>query len=525
LLPTAPWKHVTTIIKHSEKLCREQSYPVMFPDPSLHGRTAERFIMTSCVHNDIVGLRNRYMKEPPTKFGPKHPELFQQAIDELVAALKPNFKGVKPLKDLLAKKRGKLRKRYDDAARNILDNGFHLEKHSKIKAFIKNEVYNECKPPRMIMGRDPRFFLAYAPLIDAIEEAMKHLPEISKGRNFAERGAQFFEKVLGDVIAGIDFRKFESTQSLELLANIELSIIFGLIEAGLFGRAIKLWVAKLKIEGYTLHDIYFMPFGLRCTGEADTGCFNTLITWVACRYCELVNKLGTRNFICDGDDNLMRIPLGANFVDTFAELGLDAKIEIFYDYHDVEYCSGRFIQITPGVFHYVQDPRKLMQNLPVFRKKKFEHCMGVYYHSLGYMYNVLYPNFPLYSNIGRFLMKMAPDRHISMEMLNEINPSHAEAFSNTKQKVSIDYDLVRVEIAMSFNYTLEEVRRYEAWYDEHLVVLPPENNKRYNAEKTPAVLLTDQQIDQVEQIISESVDKHVFTKSYHDYIIRPLLML
>lgn len=494
----------------------------MFPDPSLHGRTAERFIMTSCVHNDEVGLKNRYMKVSANRFNIKHPELFQQAVSELVQELKKHFTGVKSLRDLLARKKGRLRKRYNDAATDILKNGFHLEKHSKIKAFIKNEVYNELKPPRMIMGRDPRFFLAYAPLIESIEEALRELPEVSKGLNFEQRGKQFFDKIYGEWILEVDFSKFESTQSLELLAEIELAIIFGLIEAGFFGYATKVWVAKMKGEGYTLQQIFFIIFCVRISGEVDTGCFNTSITWVAVRYFELVNKFGIRNFICDGDDNLVKIPVGANFENTFAEFGLDAKLALRTDYHDVGYCSGKFIQITPGIFHYVQDPRKLMQNLPVFRKKKFEHCMGVYYHSLGYMYKTLYPNFPLYSNIGEFLMRMAPERHVSVEMLNEINSSHAEAFVKTQRKVGIDYDLVRVEMAMCFDYTVEEIRRYEQWYDNNIVVLPPENNKRFNAEKTPAVLLSDQQIDQVEQIIRNSVENHKFSKSYRKNIIDPL---
>jgi len=525
LLPSAPWKYTTLLLKQHERFCNPTKYPVMFPDPSLHGKTADRYIMTSCEHNDVVGLKNRYMKVSANRFNIKHPHLFRQAVSELVELLAPHFNGIKSLNELLDKKRGRLRKRYNDAATDILKHGFHLEKHSKVKAFIKNEVYNEMKPPRMIMGRDPRFFLAYAPLIEAIEEALKCLPEISKGRNFEERGLQFFEKIYGDWILEVDFSKFESTQSLELLAEVELSIIFGLIEAGLFGYMTKLWVTKMLIEGYTLHQVFFMIFCVRCTGEADTGCFNTAITWVSVRYFELVNKFGTRNFICDGDDNLVKIPVGSTFVNTFSEFGLDAKLALRTDYHDVGYCSGKFIQIVPGRFHYVQDPRKLMQNLPVFRKKKFEHCMGVYYHSLGYMYTTLYPEFPLYSNIGRFLMRMAPERHVSVEMLNEINISHTEAFVKTKEKVSIDYDLVRVEMAMCFDYTLEEIRRYERWYDNNNVVLLPENNKRYNAEKTPAVLLTAQQLDTVEQIIRNSVDNHKFSSKYRNRIIDPLLRL
>lgn len=218
------------------------------------------------------------MKVSANRFNIKHPELFQQAVSELVQELKKHFTGVKSLRALLARKKGRLRKRYNDAATDILKNGFHLEKHSKIKAFIKNEVYNELKPPRMIMGRDPRFFLAYAPLIESIEEALRELPEVSKGLNFEQRGKQFFDKIYGEWILEVDFSKFESTQSLELLAEIELAIIFGLIEAGFFGYATKVWVAKMKGEGYTLQQIFFIIFCVRISGEVDTGCFNTSIT-------------------------------------------------------------------------------------------------------------------------------------------------------------------------------------------------------------------------------------------------------
>lgn len=517
----AEWKKARLDIKFCDKLCTPKTYRILFDDPSDHGRTAQRYIMQSCEHNDVVGLRNRYLKDTPNDYS-ADPVVVDRILDELADKMRPLWNGPKSLKEVLDGKRSNVR-RYHKAAKYVYEMGYNIEKHSKISAFIKNEVYNEEKPPRMIMGRDPRFNLLYSTFTEALEKCLTALPECSKGKNFSERGRQFFEKIFGAWILECDFSKFEATQRLKLLAKIELGLARRLMTPMHYHLFLQNFIAKMRKHGWTLNEVEFEFWECRGTGDPDTGLFNTLITWIACRYFEIVNGTGDTNFICDGDDNLIRLPIGAKYVNTFSLFGLDAKLELRTDYHDASYCSGKFIQVRPGEFMYVQDIKKLMQNLPVFRKTKFDHCKATYYHSLGYMYKILYPGFPIYENISNFLMRATPKQYLSVQMLQEINPSHTDAFVNTKEKVSIDVELVKVELSMSFDMTIEELTRLCHWYDVNNMTLKPEECKRYNPEKPPADRLSDTQIKVVEQILVESVWHHVFCKMYQENIISYLV--
>lgn len=516
------WKHASTQVPYiPERECHDRTYPILFPNPSTVD--SEMYIMTSCVHNDIVGLRNRYLRDNPNGFT-ADVTIIEKIVDELADKLRPHYNGKLSLHEFLDQKKGKLRRRYEDSARKVYENGFNVERHCDIQAFIKNEIYSEKKPPRMIMGRDPRFNLIYGLFTTALEHAMVHLPEVSKGRNFKDRGKQFFKKIFGATIAEVDFSKYESTQRLQILSLVELGLARRLMCDGDYEVFRQCFITKMRKRGTTVNGTKFEFWYCRGSGDMDTGLFNTLITWVACRYFELINKTGHFNFICDGDDNLMKIPVGhPELVDTFAHFGFEAKLKLVGDYHDAEYCSGKFVQYAPGKFYYVQNLNKLMEQIRVFRKPQFNHCKGTYYHSLGYMYRVLYPNFPLYSSIAGFLMRIAPRRHVSTTMLNEINPSHCEAFQGSKDlELEFNRDVLEVELGMCFNMTSGEISRLSEWYDAKHVTISHDEDKRYNNTSTPAVLLTPFEQDVVEQLMETTMRRHKFSRTFQTRVIQHL---
>lgn len=451
--------------------------------------------MNNCKCNDFIGLCNRYLKDSPNTFK-ADVNIINNILDNLCRELKPHFSGPISLHEFLEKKKGKLSKRYNDAARDVLKNGFNLWKDNDITAFIKNEIYDELKPPRMIMGRNPKFNLLYGTFTTPLEHAMMHLPQISKGKNFLERGEQFFQLIFGNCMRECDFSKYESTQRYELLKLVELGIWRRLLSANDYSLVEKIFYAKMQKRGNTLNGQKFEFWYCRGSGDMDTGLFNTLLTYIACKYFLIYNNI-PGDFICDGDDNVISTIDDRDCINTFADFGFDAKIKIRYDYHDVEYCSGKFIQYKPGKFIYVQNVNKLMKNIGVFRKSNFEHCKGVYYHSLGFMYKVIYGDLPLFSDISKFLLRIGKGKHVSTEILDELNPMHTEAFKNTTYNLDIDKNLARVEIAMSFIGSIAELDRCITWYTNEQVSLSAAENKRYNAIKTPRDKLTNRQIDLV----------------------------
>ncbi len=502
LLPIAPWKYAKIKTRYTRTLCAPKTYHYLFPNPNPSARTRELFVMTSCAHNDVVGLRNRYFKETVHDFKPDE-KILAHVLDVLCDKLRPHFQGPLSLEEFLGRKKGAMARRYDDAGFAVLKDGYDPTKHSKISAFIKNEAYDELKPPRMIMGRDPRFNLLYGCFTTALEDAMVHLPQVSKGRNFSERGQQFSDRLFLRWILECDFSKYESTQRLSCLAAIELGIWRRLLDDAQYLLICKIFAVKMFKSGYTLNDVYFFFLACRGSGDMDTGLFNTLLTWCACYYFLYVNSFPCEDFICDGDDNGVAIPIGSKYVSTYHLFGFDAKLILRKDYHDFDYCSGKFIEIKPGVFHFVQNLNKLMQTVRLFRKEKFRHCLGTYYHSLGYMYTVMYPGIPVFQEIGKFLMSFSKNkRYVSYDMLHAINPNHAEAFSKSRNLVlDVDPQHVTVEIALSFDMSVEEVRRYQQYYLSSTIELLPSEDKRFNTANTPAVRLTIIQANLVESTL------------------------
>lgn len=513
---TADWKNCLVDPSRADKFCVEKKYPVLFPDPTYE--KPENFIMTNCSHNDVVGLTNRYFKEAKNTFV-ANVSLIENILDELVSLLRPHFNGPISLSKFLEDKKGRMAGRYHSAALDVHRNGFDAVKHSRVSAFIKNELYGEMKPPRMIMGRDPRYNLLYGCYTTPLEHAMTQLPQISKGRNFLERGKQFFDCVFGSWILEGDFSKYESTQRYELLRLVELGIWNRLLDEHHFRVVWKLFQIKMVKRGHTTNGTKFYFEQCRGSGDMDTGLFNSLLTWVSCRYFEIVNGYGKGNFICDGDDNLMKIPVGSQPKNTFSEFGFDAKLVVRTDYHDADYCSGKFIQFAKGQFVYVQNINKMMQSLPVFRKTKFEHCKGVYYHSLGYMYAQLYCGMPFFRDIAHFLCSFSRHkRYVSTEMLNEINPSHTEAFQRSHDlKMEFDEDLVLIELCMAFGHSLESLSSISRFFRTSTIILDDAEDKKYNATKPPAVKISPAEADVVQQLMVATVLNQQLPPEYHHF--------
>jgi len=462
--------------------------------------------MNNCKCNDYVGLCNRYLKEARNNLS-YDVDVVEKILDELCIKLKSNFKAPLTIKEFLTNKKGKLGCRYVKAAQEVIRDGFNLWQDNDIRAFIKNEIYDdESKPPRMIMGRNPKFNMLYGLFTTALEKAMVCLPEVSKGRNFLERGEQFFNMMTRRMLE-IDFSKYESTQRYGLLKQVELGI-WKRICPEQYDLLSRIFKSKMRKKGVTLNGQKFEFWYCRGSGDMDTGLFNTLLTYVACKYFFIKNNDINGKFICDGDDNVLGLNGNYAYINTFAHFGFDAKIEERYDYHDVNYCSGKFIQYKPGKFIYVQNLTKLMKNIGLFRARKFEHCKSTYYHSLGYMYKVMYGELPVFKEISEFLLRSTKGNHVSMEMLEEINPSHADAFTKSKNgyHLDIDIDQCKVEMAMCFLGSIESVENTAIWYKQNQISLSKAECGRYNPTREPRQVLEELDYDLImERLLAGSL--------------------
>jgi len=450
---TADWKESVCKPAKVDIDCRPTSYNYIYEVPNMIKQ--EKYIMHNCQHNEFVGLRNRYLKE--TKNSVTYDKSIVDGIlDELCTQFKPHWEGALSLKEFMDGKTGPLYQRYSDAIDKINTKGFNIDKHSGTSAFVKNELYDEVKPPRMIINRDTRFNLAYGRYTSALEHCMVKIPQFSKGLNYLQRGIQFQDLVYFpgcDILEG-DASKFEATQRPELLEHIELGIWKRILDDHDYNEISRLFYAKMKKQGVTQNGVEFSFIGCRGSGDMDTGLFNSILMWIACRYFEIFNKFTWKGcFIVDGDDNGIRIPKGKTYIDTFAHFGFDAKLIIRDDYHDFDYCSGKFIKINANTFMYVQNIVKIINNMSVFRKIKFQHCKADYYHSLGYMYKQIYGDLPMFSEFSKFLLRSTKGHHVKVDILRELNPTYVEAFKSSTSIVGMADATIEIELCMSFGLT------------------------------------------------------------------------
>ena len=202
--------------------------------------------------------------------------------------------------------------------------------------------------------------------------------------------------------------------------------------------------------------------------------------WVACMYFEIINGLELGNFMCDGDDNVIKMPIGkSDYINTFAHFGFDAKLILRTDYHDVDYCSGKFMQLNrKGEFAYVQNFKKIINNMTVFRKLNFNHCKTHYYHSLGYMYKKLYGNMPLFGTFADFLLRSTEGAYIKPEILKELNPIYEDWVRKDSSVLECD-ETGLIELCILFDLNPGIVQECEEFYKGAVIRFESGERKRY----------------------------------------------
>lgn len=450
-------------------------------------RDFQEIAMSSCIHNETVGLYYRWMRETPTPQPRKIDQLrLARIVDKTANEIARHFDATPfDLKNFLKKKRGKLGVRYSRAVKDLIKNGFDFEKDSKISSFTKNELYllnatEDVKKPRIIMGRDPKFNLFYSAFVEKYEEALGCIKGVTCCMDFKDVGEAFRDLErgeclvkgddnvinMGDVYVEGDATSYESSQRAIAL-EIEYKLMRSVFEK-FFPELIEqfddLFACKTHKTGKTLNGLKFDFRYCRGSGDTDTTSGNTGI-----------NKVTTEYFI---EENLGRSP--CDYVNTYALFGIDAKLEIRTNYHDVNYCSGKFIKVNARDFHYVQDLRKLMRRVQFCINDQFYDHLDTYYHSIGYMYTILYKGIPLYQDLGRHLMSCKNKGFVDVRALEAHYGAH-NAFQWHQKRVDfqfrekhnllydidslpfdtyIDTDLVRREMAAVFDMSCAEYDAY-----------------------------------------------------------------
>jgi len=215
---------------------------------------------------------------------------------------------------------GRLRKRYLEAYRSLMEEGPVSVRDSFIKGFLKAEKRAEdnVAKPRMIFPRDPRYNLALASFLKPLEHwlwlrctgktfgGMSPLRVSAKGLNPVERAALIRKKMdfVGEcTVFEVDGSAFEAHVDEEQL-RWEHSVY--LHAYGGDPELRRLLRMQRVNRGVTTNGVRFSRKAGRASGDFNTGMGNTLIMCRVIAGC--LKGLGSRwDMLVDGDNAILFI--------------------------------------------------------------------------------------------------------------------------------------------------------------------------------------------------------------------------
>lgn len=383
-------------------------------------------------------------------------------------------------------------KAYED----IHKDGLNLNRDSDIAAFVKLERYFESgKAPRMIMGRNPKFNIAYAQIIEPIEKAFFALPQVANACDYHGCGKKF-EDLVGGWFMENDMSKFEGSQRYMTLQMEHM--VYSLVLPDQRDLLDTLFAYKIRKKGHTNTGVNFDFWECRGSGDMDTSLGNGILNYIAtqyflienyCRNCELKNcknpQCKSYKFVVKGDDSYSSIPKTDVFINTYTWFGFDAKIVIRKTPEDVEFCSGHFVEYQPGKYTYVQKLKKLIESLTTCINADVIRNGWVtqYYKSLGLMYKQLYKNVPIYEDIANFLIKIGGKHGLNVNLITSYNL--ISAFNNVeKHDIQYDQSLIFLSISLVNKMDYGELNSIKEWFNNSTLTFDPKFCKRSNL-RTP----------------------------------------
>jgi hypothetical protein len=302
-------------------------------------------------------------------------------------------------------------------------------KDAYLQTFIKAEKLNvtaKSDPdPRVIQPRNPRFNYAVGRYIKPAEKMLykainrlfdNGVPTVMKGLNADQRGDAFaraWKLFANPVAVGLDVVRFDQHVSRALL-EFEHSIYMRIYQED--RELAKYLNMQLRNKGFVRCSDGYIRYrveGSRMSGDMNTSLGNVLLM------CLMVYAyMGTKQFpyhlLNDGDDcvlifdkaNLHQID---DLSDWFLQLGFRLTIERpVYELEQIDFCQSRPIEVNPGVWRLVRDPRvTLSKDLAIVKPVQDEATWNRYRHAVGQCGLALAGDIPVLNHYYHSLQKGA----------------------------------------------------------------------------------------------------------------------
>jgi len=267
--------------------------------------------------------------------------------------------------------------RYEAAADSVEASPIE-DKDAYLQTFVKAEKLNvsaKADPdPRVIQPRTPRYCYSVGLYIKGCEhmlyKAINRMfgrKTVMKGLNADQRGMAFhrtWNEFANPAAIGLDASRFDQHVSRALL-EFEHSIYNSIYRDSELARLLRM---QLRNVGFVRADdgtIKYVVDGSRMSGDMNTSLGNVLLMCLMV-WSYLQGKPFRVALLNDGDDCVLiceRQNVGqfADLAGWFQQLGMVMKVEEpVFCLEEVEFCQAHPLEVRPGLWRMVRDPRQVL---------------------------------------------------------------------------------------------------------------------------------------------------------------------
>lgn len=370
---------------------------------------------------------------------------------------------------------------YEQAADSLVERPL-TQRDAHLRTFVKAEKLNisaKTDPdPRVIQPRSVRYCYALGLYIKAVEpviyKAINRVWKsqvVMKGLNADQRGTEFataWRAYERPVAVGLDASRWDQHVSAALL-QLEHSVYLAAFHGDPHLKEMLQWQIG-NIGRVYCHDgrIQYSVVGSRMSGDMNTSLGNVLLMCLLVHsYLASINL--TAHLLNDGDDCVLifeqtELHKLESLPAWFSELGIVMKVEPpVYTLDEIEFCQAHPIEITPGNWRMVRDPRVVLdKDNCVVKPVNGQFDFDYYRNAIANCGMALAGDVPVFYE---FYQMLARGTKLSMRLINKL--------TNRDLETGMDYLAKGMSFKLSEPHTVCRVsfaRAFGIWPDEQIAL-------------------------------------------------------
>jgi hypothetical protein len=342
---------------------------------------------------------------------------------------------------------------------------------TRVKAFTKDEDYEDYKHLRGIYSRSDDYKTRVGPFFKKFGDALFKLPFFIKKIPVPQRPdflAHLFEN--HELLFCTDFSQFEATFVQKLL-----SIEAWVYRFSLSKHPEQKHICDLIAKSMSTNEIIFKDFTarLKCkrmSGEMNTSCGNGVMNMLLTLFILIKsgNKLEEVAAIFEGDDGLCGCKILPDAT-LYTKLGCNIKIVIPTGLHTASFCGNVF---DPLIKHNVTNPMEASVRFgwtgsTYLRSSKIVHKLLLKSKALSMLYE--YPGCPILRSLANYALRVTHDVTLTekFQLANTVNTYQREQIIEMNT-YGIREEIINTKVHIRTRQLVEEL--YHISVDQQLKI-------------------------------------------------------